>query len=138
MGPGFVPANGIRSMLSGTPPILAMIPVQVGVELSAEAGIEAIRAKSVLLTEFAVEMVDSWPAELGVHLGSPRESALRGAHVTICRADFRDVTSALWARGVIPDFRAPDGIRIGLSPLSTSFMELYEGMEVIRSVSAGT
>ena len=135
MGPGYAPADGIRSMVSGTPAILGMIPVQVGVELTAEAGIDAIRAKSVLLTDFAIEIVDSWPAGLGVQVASPRHHAQRGGHVTIRRPDFREVTSALWARGVIPDFRAPDGIRIGLSPLSTSFMELYDAMEVIRSAA---
>jgi kynureninase len=58
--------------------------------------------------------------------------------VTIRRSDFREVTSALWEMGVIPDFRAPDGIRIGLSPLSTSFVELYDAMEVIRAVATHT
>jgi len=138
MGPGYTPADGIRSMVSGTPPILGMLPVRAGVELTAEAGIAAIRAKSVLLTGFAIEIVDSWPAELGVHVASPRESAQRGGHVTIRRPDFREVTAALWARGVIPDFRAPDAIRIGLSPLSTSFVELYVGLEVIREVATDT
>jgi kynureninase len=133
MGPGYLAADGIRSMVSGTPPILGMLPVRDGVELSVEAGIEAIRAKSVLLTGFAIEMVDSWPANLGVRVASPRESALRGGHLTIVRPDFRELMPALDARGVIPDFRAPDGIRIGLSPLSTSFVELYEGMQVIRA-----
>lgn len=137
MGPGYTPADGIRGMVSGTPPILAMLPVRAGVELTAEAGIDAIRAKSILLTGFAIEIVDSWPADLGVQVASPRESARRGGHLTIRRPDFREVTSALWARGVIPDFRAPDGIRIGLSPLSTSFVELYDAMQVIRAV-AGT
>ena len=136
MGPGYTPADGIRSLVSGTPPILGMVPVQVGVELTAEAGIEAIRAKSVLLTDFAIEIVDSWPPELGVQVASPRDSAQRGGHVTIRRPDFREVASALWARGVIPDFRAPDGLRIGLSPLSTSFVELYDAMEVIRAIAA--
>ena len=135
MGPGYTPADGIRSLVSGTPPILGMVPVQVGVELTAEAGIEAIRAKSVLLTDFAIEIVDSWPPGLGVQVASPRDSAQRGGHVTIRRHDFREVASALWARGVIPDFRAPDGLRIGLSPLSTSFVELYDAMEVIRAVA---
>ena len=135
MGPGYTPADGIRSLVSGTPPILGMVPVQVGVELTAEAGIEAIRAKSVLLTDFAIEIVDSWPPGLGVQVASPRDSAQRGGHVTIRRPDFREVASALWARGVIPDFRAPDGLRIGLSPLSTSFVELYDAMEVIRAVA---
>ncbi len=134
MGPGYSPANGIRSTVSGTPPILGMLPVRDGVELTAEAGIEAIRAKSVLLTGFVIEIVDSWPVELGVRVASPRESALRGGHVTIARRDFRDLMPALWSRGVVPDFRAPDGIRIGLAPLSTSFVELYDAMGVIRAM----
>ena len=136
MGPGYAPSDGIRSLLSGTPAILGMLPVRTGVELVAEAGIEAIRAKSILLTDYAIDVVDSWPPGLGVRLASPRASAQRGGHVTIVRPDFREVTAALWARGVIPDFRAPDGIRIGLSPLSTSFVELHDAMEVIRDVAA--
>ena len=135
MGPGYTPADGIRSMVSGTPPILGMLPVRDGVELTAEAGIEAIRAKSVLLTGFVVEIVDSWPVDLGVRVASPRDSARRGGHVTIVRPDFRELMSALRARGVIPDFRAPDGIRIGMAPLSTSFRELYDAMQVIREVA---
>jgi kynureninase len=137
MGPGYAPADGIRSVVSGTPPILGMLPVRDGVELIAEAGIQAIRAKSVMLTSFAIEIVDSWPEDLGVRVASPRESAQRGGHVTIVRPDFRELMSALWARGVIPDFRAPDGIRIGMAPLSTSFLELYDAMRVIRAVAGG-
>lgn len=136
MGPGYRPAAGIRSLVSGTPPILGMLPVRVGVQMLAEAGIDKVRAKSVQLTDFAIEIVDSWPAELGVQVASPRDSARRGGHVTIRRQDFREVTDELWSRGVIPDFRAPDGIRIGLAPLSTSFTELHRAMEVIREVTA--
>ena len=131
---GYEPAAGIRRIISGTPPIIAMIPVRAGVELVAEAGIEAIRAKSIALTEFAIEVVDSWPAELQVTIGSPRDSASRGGHVTIRRADFRELTPLLWEHGVIPDFRAPDGIRLGLSPLSTSFVELHRGLETISEL----
>jgi kynureninase len=131
---GYEPAAGIRRIISGTPPIIAMIPVRAGVELVAEAGIEAIRAKSIALTEFAIEVVDSWPAELQVTIGSPRDSASRGGHVTIRRADFRELTPRLWEHGVIPDFRAPDGIRLGLSPLSTSFVELHRGLETISEL----
>ena len=138
MGAGYTPAAGVRSMVSGTPPILGMLPVRDGVELAAEAGIEAIRAKSVLLTGFAIEIVDSWPVALGVRVASPRESARRGGHVTIARSDFRQLMPALWSRGVIPDFRAPDGIRIGLSPLSTTFVELYDAMQVILEVAEAT
>ena len=136
MEPGYEPAAGIRRIISGTPPIIAMIPVRAGVELVAEAGIEAIRAKSIALTEFAIEVVDSWPAEMQVTIGSPRDSASRGGHVTIRRADFRELTPLLWEHGVIPDFRAPDGIRLGLSPLSTSFVELHRGLETISELSS--
>ena len=136
MEPGYEPAAGIRRIISGTPPIIAMIPVRAGVELVAEAGIEAIRAKSIALTEFAIEVVDSWPAELQVTIGSPRDSASRGGHVTIRRADFRELTPLLWEHGVIPDFRAPDGIRLGLSPLSTSVVELHRGLETISELSS--
>ena len=136
MEPGYEPAAGIRRIISGTPPIIAMIPVRAGVELVAEAGIEAIRAKSIALTEFAIEVVDSWPAELQVTIGSPRDSASRGGHVTIRRADFRELTPLLWEHGVIPDFRAPDGIRLGLSPLSTRFVELHRGLETISELSS--
>ena len=131
---GYEPEAGIRRIISGTPPIIAMIPVRAGVELVAEAGIEAIRAKSIALTEFAIEVVDSWPAELQVTIGSPRDSASRGGHVTIRRPDFRELTPRLWEHGVIPDFRAPDGIRLGLSPLSTSFVELHRGLETISEL----
>ncbi|MEP7017824.1 MAG: kynureninase [Actinomycetota bacterium] len=137
MGPGYAPADGIRNVVSGTPPILGMLPVRHGVELIAEAGIEAIRAKSVLLTSFAIEIVDSWPEDLGVRVASPRETSQRGGHVTIVRPDFRELMPVLWERGVIPDFRAPDGIRIGMAPLSTSFLELYDAMRVIRVAAGG-
>ena len=137
MGPGYQPAPGIRGLVSGTPPIVGMLPVRVGVELVAEAGIEAIRAKSVLLTDYAIELVDAWPAGLGVEVASPRDSARRGGHVTIRRGDFREVTEALWRRGVIPDFRAPDGIRLGLSPLSTTFTETCQALEVLRELLTG-
>ena len=113
-----------------------MIPVKAGVELLAEAGINEVREKSIALTEFAIAVVDSWPKDVGIELASPRDAAKRGGHVTIRRADFRALTSRLWKLGVIPDFRAPDGIRLGLSPLSTSFTELHDGLEVIAALAA--
>ncbi len=136
MGPGYRPADGIRNVVSGTPPIVGMLPVRIGAELVAEAGIEAIRAKSVRLTEFAIEIVDGWPADLEVQLASPRDPGRRGGHVTIRRPDFREVTDELWRRGVIPDFREPDGIRLGLSPLSTTFAEVERALQILHDVAA--
>ena len=136
MGPGYEPADGIRRVLSGTPPILAMVPLLSTLDLVAEVGMAAIRAKSVQLTEYALQLTDAWLADLGVEVASPRDSKQRGGHVTIRRSDFRSLLEPLWARGVIPDFRAPDGIRLGLAPLTTSFAEVHDGMAVLRELAA--
>ena len=137
MGPGYEPEAGIRGLLSGTPPILAMVPLLACLDLIEEAGIAAIRAKSMALTEFALQLADDWLAPLGVTVVSPRASQQRGSHLTLRRDGFRDVLDELWRRGVIPDYREPDSIRIGLSPLSTGFAEVHRGMAVLRDVLTG-
>jgi kynureninase len=130
MGPTFVPAPGIRRMLSGTPPVVGMLAVQDMVELVDEAGLDAVRAKSVALTEHAIKVA----AELlpDVTLASPRDASERGGHVTLNHPLMREVTGALWERDVIPDYRDPHGLRIGLSPLSTSYAEVRRGLETVR------
>jgi kynureninase len=131
MGPAYLPSQGIRKFISGTPPVLAMQPLKYMVELIAEAGLAAVREKSVALTEHAIALADEVLAPLGARLASPRAAAERGSHITVDHESFAAVTAALWQGGVIPDFRPPDGIRIGLSPLSTSFAELERGVEAI-------
>ncbi|WP_295010478.1 kynureninase [uncultured Microbacterium sp.] len=132
MGPEYAPTPGIRQLLSGTPAVTSMIAMQAMLDLIAEAGIDAVRAKSVSLTDFAVQVFDEQLAPLGVRLLSPRDSAARGGHVTIGHPDFRAITQRLWGEGVIPDFRFPNGIRLGLSPLSTSHEETLHGMLAVR------
>jgi kynureninase len=129
MGPGYTPARGIRRFISGTPPILGMVAMQSMLELVEEAGIEAIREKSVALTSYAVELADATLPE--VTLASPRDPALRGGHVTLHHDRMREVTARLWQRDVIPDYRDPGGLRIGLSPLSTSFVEVERGIAAV-------
>ena len=136
MGPAFERAAGIAGWLVGTPSILALTAVQAGVELVAEAGIDAIRAKGIALTEYAIALTDEWLAPLGCSIGSPRDPARRGAQVGIRHPDARRLTTALIERGVIPDFRSPDTIRIGLSPLSTSFADVHRGLTVLRELLA--
>jgi len=137
MGPGYLPAAGIRHVVSGTPPILAAVPLLAALDLLEEAGIDAVRAKSVALTEFALELVDAWLAPHGADVLSPREAHRRGGHLTIRRPGFRAVVDALWARGVLPDYREPDAIRIGPAPLSTSFTEVHDGLAVLRDLLDG-
>jgi len=134
MGPGYRRSAGMRGFLTGTPPVLAMVPLRVGIDLLAEAGIEQVRAKSLALTGFALELYDEWLAPLGVELASPRDPERRGSHLTIGRHGFDGVLTQLWDRGVIPDFRAPQGIRLGLSPLSTTFAELALALAELRDL----
>ncbi|HEX4292017.1 MAG TPA: aminotransferase class V-fold PLP-dependent enzyme [Trebonia sp.] len=137
MAAEYRPAKGIRKFISGTPPVLAMQPLKDMLELIAEAGLAAVRRKSVALTEHAIRLADEVLAPLGAVLASPRDAADRGSHVTVDHPRFAEVTAALWKSGVIPDFRPPDGIRIGLSPLSTSFAELERGVEAIAGELRG-
>ncbi|MFC4563717.1 kynureninase [Nocardiopsis mangrovi] len=137
MAQGFTPARGVRRLISGTPTVLGMAAVQDTVALIEQVGMAAIRAKSVALTGFAVELADAWLLRHGVVLGSPAEAERRGGHVTIDHPAFRDMTQRLWARGVIPDFRPPEGLRLGLSPLSTSFDEVRIGVAAIRDELRG-
>ena len=134
MAAGYEPAPGIRGFLSGTPPIFAMLAMRGMLDIIEEAGMAAVRKKSKLLTAYALDLYDHWLAPRGVKLATPRHPELRGSHITIDHQAFREMTGALWEQDVIPDFRAPQGIRIGLSPLSTSFAELHQGMAAIRQL----
>jgi kynureninase len=134
MAAHYTPSDGIRRFLSGTPSIIGMLAIQDMLALIEQASLEAIRAKSIALTEYAIEVSDRLLAPLGVQIGSPRDPAVRGSHVTLEHSEFGVVTARLWELGIIPDFRPPDGLRIGLSPLSTSFGEVYQGLEAVREV----
>jgi kynureninase len=134
MGPEYQPGGGIRRFLSGTPSIVGMLPMEDTLAMIEEAGIQAIRAKSVALTSFAITVAEEWLAPLGVTLASPLAPEERGGHVTLLHPAMREVTARLWQRDVIPDYRDPDGLRIGLSPLSTSFEEVHRGLAATRDV----
>jgi kynureninase len=131
MGASYEPAPGIRRLVSGTPPIVGMLALQDMLEVLDKAGIAAVREKSVALTSFAIEAVDALLAPSGVVLASPRPAAERGGHITIDHPEFATMVPELWAEGVIPDYRNPSGIRLGLSPLTTTFEETLAGISAI-------
>jgi len=132
MGPGYTPSPGVRRFLSGTPAVLGMLALTDMVELIDAVGMAAVRAKSVALTSYALDLADEVLAPLGVTAASPREVERRGGHVTLSHPAMREVVAALWQRDVIPDYRDPGGLRIGLSPLSTSFAEVETGIVAVR------
>ncbi|WP_394937646.1 kynureninase [Psychromicrobium sp. YIM B11713] len=138
MGEQYQPAQGIRAFTSGTPPMLGMLALREMIALIESVGIDAVRAKSVALTEYAIELYDGVLAPLGVQLASPRQSGQRGGHITVDHPSFKQVTAELWEQGIIPDFRNPNGIRLGLSPLSTSYSELWVGVDAIRAALSST
>jgi kynureninase len=132
MGPTYTPTAGIRRFISGTPPVVGMLAVADMVGLVDEVGIAAVREKSVALTEHAIALADEHLAAYGVTVASPRDAALRGGHVTLHHPDMRRVVAGLWERDVIPDYRDPGGLRVGLSPLSTSYDEVERGIAAVR------
>ncbi|MCI2956401.1 aminotransferase class V-fold PLP-dependent enzyme [Agromyces atrinae] len=136
MGPEYAPAAGIRRFISGTPPVVGMLAMRDTIALIEEVGIAAIREKSIALTEYALALSAEWLAPLGVEVASPTDAAERGGHVTLSHPAMREVTARLWADDVIPDYRDPHGLRIGLSPLSTSFDEVWLGMRAVRDTLA--
>src|SRR5579862_3955461 len=136
MGQGFVQAPGMSGFLGGSANVLGLACVEEGVRLLCEAGLDALHAKGMALTDFAVELFDALLAPLGFRLGSPRAAERRGSHVIVRRADARALVPALTAEGVVGDFRCPDGIRLGLAPLTTSYRDVYEGVTRLASVAS--
>ena len=136
MEQGYEPAPGIAAMLSGTPPILGLTAAAVGIDLVIEAGIAAIREKSVALTRYAIDLIDEWLAPLGGSVGSPRQDERRGSHVALVHPDARALSRRMIDAGVIPDFRTPDVIRLGLSPLTTRFVDVHDGLARVRDMLA--
>jgi kynureninase len=130
MGPAYDPVPGIGRFLAGTPPILDLTAVDEGVGLIAEAGIDALREKSIALTELVVRLHDERLAPLGFELGTPRDPRRRGGHVSVRHADAWRIRVALIERArVVPDFRRPDSIRLGFPPLYTRFVDVWDAVD---------
>jgi kynureninase len=133
-GPAYDPVEGIGAWASGTPPVLALAAVEEGVRLVAEAGIDRIRAGSQRLTALALALHDELLAPLGCTWASPRAVEQVGGHVAVRVGHAAAVVLALRARGVVPDFRAPDLVRIGLNPLTTRFTDVWDGIAALAEV----
>jgi kynureninase len=134
-GLDYEPAPGAQRFLVGTQPMISLLTMEAALEPTLNAGMDAIRAKSILMTDYASFLTESWLAPLGFSLGSPADSAKRGSHISIRHADGYRINRALIEEmNVIPDFRAPDNIRLGFAPLYLSFVEVREGFDRIKRV----
>ncbi len=131
MGAEFAPRPDIGRMLTGTPNILGLVAAQAGIEVTAGAGIDAIRAKSVALGRFALECCD----RLGLASSTPRDDERRGGHVCVNHPEAKDITARLAAEyAVLADFREPDVIRLGLSPLTTRYRDVSAATTAIAQL----
>jgi len=129
------PVEGIGRFLAGTPPVLDLAAVEEGVKLTAAAGVDRLREKSLALCELIIELHDAWLAPLGFELGSPRDGARRGSQVSVRHPEAWPICRALIERAdVIPDFRGPDSIRLGVAPLYTRFVDVYDAIDRLRGL----
>ncbi len=135
MAPEHEPAKGAAALHIGTPHILSLAPLIGSLELVAEVGgIDALRAKSLALTDFMLEQIDHELAPLGFEVATPRGRLARGGHVAIAHRDAWRICQAMKAAGVVPDFRHPDLIRLAPAPLYTSFADCEEAVARIAEI----
>jgi len=125
----YEPAPDIRRFLTGTPPILSMVAAGEGIRLVAEAGIGAIRAKSVALTSWFIELAHEYLDGLGFTVATPEEPDRRGSHVALRHEAAWPVTQALRSLGVIVDYRTPELVRFGFSPLVNRYADVAVAIE---------
>ena len=134
MTPQFDPVDGIRRALCGTQPIVSLAMVECGLEIFEQAGMEAIRAKSLALTDLFIALVEQRCAAHPLVLETPRQHARRGSQVSFSHPHGYAVMQALIARGVIGDYREPAIMRFGFTPLYTSFAEVWDAVEILRHI----
>ena len=133
----YQPAKGMNRWQAGTPNILSLSAVEPAIDLLLEAGIDRLRAKSIAQTEYLIGLWDKVLQPLGVTLNSPRDYQQRGSHVSIGHVEALRIDRALIEDlKVIPDFRYPANIRLGIAPIYTSFTDIHESVMRIRRAIA--
>ena len=134
--PDYRPAPGIARALCGTPPILSLAALEIGVDTVRAADMAAIRAKSMALGDLFIRLVEAQGAAVGLTLASPRDAALRGSQVSFHHADGYPVMQALIARKIIGDFRSPDILRFGFAPLYVRYVDVFDAATALIDILA--
>jgi kynureninase len=131
----YQPAAGLRRFLTGTPPVVSLALIEPGVDLLLEAGLERLRDKSLRQTEYLIALWKAELAPLGFALNSPRDTRRRGSHISLGHPEGLRIDLALINdMNVLPDFRAPDNIRLGIAPIYTSFRDIHAAVARIRRI----
>ena len=130
----YAPAEGILRNLCGTPPVLAMAALDAALDIWAEVDLAALRAKSVALADLMISLVDEQGRGLGLTLATTRDAEQRGSQVSFAHPEGYAVMQALIARGVIGDYRAPDLIRFGLTPLYLRYVDVFDAVAILAEI----
>ncbi len=124
--PHYQPAEGLRHFLTGTPTVISLALLEPGLDILLEASMPALRAKSMRQTEYLIGLWEELLAPLGYRLNSPRDAAWRGSHVSLGHDQGLGIDLAMINDlKLLPDFRPPDNIRIGLAPLYTTYRDIH-------------
>lgn len=134
MEAAYAPAGGIRRALCGTQPVLSLALVECGLAIFADVTMAALRSKSLALSSLFIELLEQHCADHPLELITPREHAARGSQVTVMHPHGYAVMQALIGRGVIGDYREPDGMRFGFTPLYTSFLDVWQAVMVLKDI----
>lgn len=138
MAERYDPAPGIDRWLVGTPPVLSLVAAMEGIRVTADAGIDAVRAKSERLVALLERLTDEWLAPLGFEVRTPRDAAARGSHLALGHPEAWRLCRALIEHaGVVPDFRPPDVVRLGLAPLYTRYVDVWDAAVRLRLAAEG-
>ncbi|MEE2708922.1 MAG: kynureninase [Gemmatimonadota bacterium] len=131
----YKPAGTIDRFLTGTPPVISIALIEPGVDLILEAGIENIRQKSVNQTDYLITLWDAGLADLGFVLKTPRESDVRGSHISFGHIDGHRINRALRDYySIYTDFRAPDNLRIGITPLYMTYQDIHKVFSAMQEI----
>jgi kynureninase len=137
MGPVFERAQNIRGFQIASPSLIGIRCVQTAFSMIKEAGIDAIAHKAAVGTQLMIDLYDAWLAPLGFVLNTSRDAKERGGHISLVHPDAAQICVAMREiSNVIPDYRTPNSIRLAISPLPTSFVEVWDGFERTRDLVA--
>ncbi|SOC38093.1 kynureninase [Ureibacillus acetophenoni] len=128
------PATTAGAYQLGTPHVLSLAPLYGSLELFNEAGIDAIREKSIKLTNYMMELIETEVSDYGFTFGNPSDDVSRGGHIFLVHEEAARICKALKEEGVIPDFRAPNGIRLAPVALYTSYTDVWETVQILKSI----
>jgi len=131
----FDPSQNASGLLQGTPHILSLAGLEGSLKLFEEAGIKKLREKSIQMTEFLIELIDKHLIDLGYTVGSPRKSSQRGGHVALEHPEAYRISLALRDRGVVPDFREPNVIRLAPMALYNTFEDIQKVISILYDLT---